>query len=111
MEVLTKMNATCLIFGILFLVAGIVFFVGKFHIHMSAWKKMPEDEKATVNIKPLCHNIGLVIMLCGVIFLASGIWSSFKTNFFTWFMIGWMVVCVADLVYIDKGKRYKIVSK
>ncbi len=103
-----SLNWTCLIFGILFLVGGILFFVGQIHSRVKAWQNMPEEEKATVRIKPLCHNIGIVIMLCGVVFLASGIWSAFKDNAFAWCMIGWMVACAADLVYIERGKRYKV---
>ncbi len=100
-------NWTCLIFGIIFVIVGILFFVGQIHIHVKAWQNMPEDEKATVRIKPLCHNIGIVIVLCGVVFLASGIWTAFKENAFAWCMIGWMAACAADLVYIERGKRYR----
>ncbi len=101
------MNGTCLIFGILFLGAGIAFFTGKAHVHMKAWKRMPEEEKAGIRIVPLCRNIGMVIGLAGLVFLASGISASFKSNFFTWGMIAWMVICGADLIFIEKSGRYK----
>ncbi len=103
-----QINGTCLIFGILFLVAGIVFFVGRFHIHMKFWKNMPEEEKETIRIKPLCRNIGLMIMVCAVIFLVSGFWDVYKEHFFMWSMLAWMALCFADLFYIDKSKRYQV---
>ncbi len=101
------MNGTCLIFGILFIGIGIAFFAGKAHTRMKAWQKMPQAEKDGIRIKPLCRNIGTIIALAGLIFLVSGLNASFKTNCFTFGMIGWMVLCGADLIFIEKSGRYK----
>ncbi len=101
------MNGTCLVFGILFIGIGIAFFIGKAHTHMKAWQKMPQEEKDTVRIEPLCRNIGIVIALAGLVFLVSGLSTTFKDNCFTFGMIGWMVLCGLDLVYIEKSGVYK----
>ena len=100
------MNFTCIFFGIVFLAAGIVFFAGKVHIHLSAWKAMPEQEKAKIRIKPLCRNIGTVISLCGLLFLTGGVWSSFKDHVFVWAMMAWLLLAGIDVYYIDKSNRY-----
>ncbi|MDD3184501.1 MAG: DUF3784 domain-containing protein [Anaerostipes sp.] len=100
------MNITCICFGILFLVAGSMFFIGKGHIHISAWKEMTDVEKEKVDIVPLCRNIGGVISLCGFIFLISGLWIAFKNHVFVWSMIIWLIVAGTDVYFIGKSKRY-----
>lgn len=102
------MNITCLVFGILFLAAGMVFYIGKGHSHMTAWKNLPEEEKAAIRIKPLCRNIGGMITLCGLIFLISGLWSGFKDTAFVWCMIAWLVLSGLDVYYIEKKGRYQV---
>lgn len=100
------MNFTCLVFGVLFCIAGILFALGKCHIHLTAWKQMPEDEKAKIRIHPLCQNIGGMIVLCGIIFVLGGIWSAFAARAFVWAMILWMLASGIDVYYISKSKRY-----
>ncbi len=106
MNILGNVNGSCLFFGIVFFVAGALFFAGKLHTRIKAWQRMPEEEKANIRIKPLCRNIGGIFMLCGAIFIISGFWAAFKTNCFAFAMIGWMVICIADLVYIQKSGKY-----
>lgn len=101
------MNFTCIFFGILFCVAGIVFFCGKGHIHLSVWKYMPREEKERIKIMPLCHNIGAIIALSGIIFLLSGLWSEFSEHWFLWTMIIWLVAAGFDVWYIGKSNRYR----
>ncbi|MCD8301003.1 MAG: DUF3784 domain-containing protein [Clostridiales bacterium] len=102
------MNGSCLLFGIIFLIAGFVFLIGKGHEHIKAWQNMTEEEKAKVDIKPLCRNLGGILMLCGAIFLVSGFWAAFKTNCFAWAMLAWMVVTILDVIYIQKSDKYKL---
>ena len=42
------MDYTCIFFGVLFTIAGFVFACGKGHIHLSAWKNMPQEEKEKI---------------------------------------------------------------
>lgn len=100
------MNITCIIFGIAFFAIGAAFFAGKAHMHITAWKAMPEDEKEKIKIIPLCRNIGMAIMLCAVIFLTGGVWTLFRESIFVWAMIIWLVLAGADVYYIDKSNRY-----
>lgn len=100
------MNLTCIFFGLLFCIAGLVFMTGKGHIHLAAWKAMPDTEKEKIRIMPLCRNIGGMIALCGVIFLIGGLWPGFKDYVFVWAMILWLICAGADVFYISKSKRY-----
>lgn len=76
------MDFTCIFFGVLFTVVGFVFACGKGHIHLSAWKNMPQSEKDKIKIRLLCRNIGEVIALNGIIFLLKGFWSGFSDHRF-----------------------------
>ncbi len=100
------MNITCLFFGIAFLTAGAVFFLGKAHIHISAWKNMQSYEKEKIRILPLCRNIGISIAVCGLIFLIGGLSACFKDHAFVWAMIMWLILSGIDVYYIGKSGRY-----
>lgn len=90
------MNYTCIFFGCLFIAMGLIFAFGKGHIHLKAWKNMPQKEKDKIDILPLCRNIGEVIMLNGILFLTKGMWSGFRDH---WFMCALVYVCNGCLVY------------
>ena len=100
------MDFTCIIFGILFIVSGVLFATRKLHIHLTAWKQMPDAEKDKIRIHPLCLNIGEVIMLNGLIFLLKGLLAGFTSNLFTIAMVAWMIVAGFDVWYISKSKKY-----
>lgn len=97
----------CIFFGILFTIAGFMFFFGKAHIHLSAWKNMPQEEKDKIKILPLCRNIGKVIILSGIIFLVKGLWADFSNHWFVGSMVTWLMVAGLDVWYITKSARYK----
>lgn len=100
------MNFICIFLGILFIISGIVFAVGKGHIHLYAWKNMPQFEKDKIKIRPLCRNIGTIIALNGFIFLIKGVWPTFNQSWFVAMMIAWLFVASIDVWYINKSKRY-----
>lgn len=101
------MDFVCVFLGILFIIVGFVFFLGKAHIHLSAWKNMPQDEKEKIKIIPLCRNIGKVIILSGMIFLMKGLWADFSSRWFMGFMVVWLIAAGLDVWYITKSERYK----
>ena len=103
-----QMNITCIFFGIIFLITGILFAAGKVHEHITAWKNMPEEEKRRIRISPLCRNIGGVIALSGVIFLISGFWQGFRDRVFVISMVCWLVLAGIDLFFIEKKHWYEI---
>ena len=100
------MNISCIAFGVIFCIAGVLFGTGKGHIHLKAWKSMPQEERVQIKIVPLCRNIGMMIVLCGIIFLLSGFWAAFKNNAFIWAMIVWMIAAGIDVYLIGKSSRY-----
>lgn len=101
------MDFTCIFFGVIFATAGIIFFLGKGHIHLSAWKNMPQEEKEKLNIAALCHNIGSVIGLSGIIFLAKGLLGALSRRWFVIAMIGWLILAGLDVWHIGKSERYR----
>lgn len=100
------MDLTCVFFGVLFIIGGFWFACGKGHVHLSAWKNMPQEEKDKIKINPLCRNIGEVIALNGIIFLTKGLWSGFESPWFVVAMIAWLIVAGFDVWYITKSSRY-----
>ncbi len=100
------MNITCLLFGIVILIFGILFAAGRVHTCLKAWKHMPEEEKSKIYIKPLCLNIGAMIILCGVIFIIAGLSSAFKDGCFVWAMVVWIIIAFIDVRFISKSGRY-----
>lgn len=100
------MKFTCIFFGILFIAAGILFALGKGHIHIAAWKSMTQQEREKIRIRPLCRNIGEVIALSGIIFLLKGLWSGFENQWFVVSMTVWLIIAGFDVRYIAKSSRY-----
>ena len=101
------MDFICIFFGILFSMVGFMFFLGKAHIYLSAWKNMPQEEKDKIKILPLCRNIGKVIILSGIIFLMKGLWIDFSNHWLVGSMIAWLMIAGLDVWYITKSERYK----
>ena len=100
------MNLTCILFGIIFMIAGFMFACGKGHIYFSSWKNISQEEKEKIKIAPLCRNIGEVIALSGLIFLLKGLCPRFEDHWFVIAMIVWFIVAGFDLWYIEKSNRY-----
>ena len=101
------MNITCIIFGILFIAIGILFFIGKAHEHIESYNRMTEVEKANIKIEALCRNVGIVIGLAGGGFLIAGFVPIFASKFFIWYMIAWFVGAGVDARFISKSEYYK----
>ena len=102
------MNVTCIFFGILFLITGILFAAGKLHTHITAWKNMSEEEKGRIRIIPLCINIGGFIALSGLLFLINGFWQGFRDHLFVISMVLWMILAGMDVFFIEKKHWYEI---
>lgn len=100
------MNFICLFFGAIFMMVGILFALGKGHIHLTAWKNMPQQEKDKIRIQPLCQNIGEIITLNGIIFLIKGMWPGFERHWFAVSMIAWLMIAGFDVWYITKINGY-----
>ena len=101
------MNLTCIFFGSMFSLVGVLFAAGKLHLYLSAWKHMPQAEKDTVNIIPLCRNIGEIILLSGIIFLLNGFFPAMQEHWFAGAMIAWLVAAGLDLWFISKSRRFR----
>ena len=102
------MSIIHIIFGLMFSVTGYLFAKGKIHQYLTPWEKMPENEKAKIDIVPLCKNIGLIIFLAGAIFLAGGMWEQFREHLFVIAMVIWIVIAGIDLYCIESKHWYEI---
>lgn len=100
------MQFTCAFLGIVFIAAGILLAAGRVHPRLAQWKNMPPQERDKLRILPLCRNIGAVIGLCGVVFLARGLWPGFAGRWFSAAMVVWFCVAGLDVRYIAKSGRY-----
>ena len=101
------MKLASVFFGILFASGGIFFAMGKLHVHMKVWKSMTEEEKQKIDIRQLCVNIGEMITLSGILFIFNGLWPEFSEHWFSMAMIAWLIVAGADVVYIQKSRRFQ----
>ena len=101
------MDIACIVFGVIFIVFGLLVALGKIHIFLNAWKNTPQEQKEKIRIKELCRNIGEVIMLSGIIFLLNGFLPNVKKHVFVIAIIAWMVVALIDLIFIFKSKHYE----
>ncbi len=106
MEGGNRMNFICVCLGIVFIAGGILFALEKGHIHLDAWKKMSWQEKNKIRIRPLCRNIGEIIVLNGFLFLLKGVWPGFEDRWFVLSMAAWFVIAGFDVWYITKSSRY-----
>jgi len=88
------------------IIAGAVFYTGKAASYIKGYQDMPDEEKKTVNIKPLCKNISAMLFLAAAIFGIAGYSESFRSEYFNWAMIGWIALCCADVAFINKSGRY-----
>ncbi len=105
------MNITCIAFGGVLLIFGVLFFVTKLYRLFPFWKKMSFEERAKLNMKAISRNIGVMICVCALILLAAGLWEFFYTKVFIWAMILWFVAVVMDAILIATKKKYLNSSK
>jgi len=96
----------CYTTAVIMLVIGIVFYSGKAVSYIKGYQNMTDEEKRTVNIKPLCKNLSVMFFLAAAIFGIAGYSEWFRLSYFKWTMIGWIALCCADIVFINKSGLY-----
>jgi len=88
------------------LAIGIAFYSGNAASFIKGYQDMPDEEKRTVNIKPLCKNLSIMFFLAAAIFGIAGYSEWFRLGYFKGAMIGWIALCCADIVFINKSGLY-----
>ncbi|HMM06919.1 MAG TPA: DUF3784 domain-containing protein [Clostridiales bacterium] len=101
------MNLYCIVFGCIFLVVGVAFFIGIGPNWIKAWRELPPEEKSKVRMDKLSKNIGCIFLIASAIFLISGFSPEFLNAAFVWCMIFWFVLTGLDVAFIAKSKKYK----
>ena len=97
----------CYLFAIIMLIVGITFFTGKALEYIKDFQATPEEEKKNINIKALCKNVSIMFFIAAAFLGAAGYSETFRLLYLKWMMVGWMILCCADVLYINKSKRYK----
>ena len=85
------MKFISLFLGILWISLGILIRSGS--IQLPVWKNKG-------SLQPFCTNIGMMIQLCGMIFLLAGLSERFQDTYFTWDLTAWALAAVLDAVWI-----------
>ena len=107
MHMTGMLNPGAILFGALFLTAGLLFAAGKVHERLPFWKRMPETERQKIRIRPLCRNIGEMILLSGLLLLMDGFWPRFREHWFAGVMAAWMAAAALDVWLIGRSSRYR----
>src|SRR5215471_9672456 len=96
----------CFTAAVITLVIGVAFYTGKAVNYIKGYQDMDEKEKSNIKIDVLCKNISVLFFIAAVVFGVAGFSEAFRQNYFRWFMIGWFVLCMADVIYIGKSRRF-----
>ncbi|MCD7728711.1 MAG: DUF3784 domain-containing protein [Clostridia bacterium] len=100
------MNELCIGMGFVFLFFGILIFVGKGD-YLFPELKRAKKQNGKIKVKRLCRNIGIMIILGSAVLITAGFWQTFREKALFISMTIWIVLCVADVIYIAKSRRYK----
>jgi heme/copper-type cytochrome/quinol oxidase subunit 2 len=101
-----KNMVICFTFAVILLVIGIAFYTEKALKYIKGYQEMEEKEKNNIKIDVLCKNISILFFIAALIFGIAGFSEAFRLNYFKWFMIGWFVLGIADVIYIGKSRRF-----
>ncbi len=98
---------TCILLGIVFVILAVLVIFTNLYQKFDFWKRMTEEERADLKMRRLCVNVGIVIAICGAIFLTAGFWDAFRIHAFIWCMLVWFVLCGVDAYTITKLSWYR----
>jgi 4-hydroxybenzoate polyprenyltransferase len=98
--------AFCFVISIAMLVIGFGFFTGMALNFINDYQNMEEKEKQNIKTEVLCKNISLMFFMASVIFGIAGFSEVFRQGYFKWVILGWFALGVADVIYINKSKRF-----
>lgn len=101
------MNATCIIFGCIFLGIGLLLILNRIPPALSPLKYLSPKEREEIDVVPLCRNIGEIIGFAGILFLLNGFWQHFMDHWFSVSMIIWFLIAGLDLWYLSKKSHYQ----
>ena len=96
------MNLYCIIFGTLFITAGIVFFTGFGNRWLKGLNELTDGEKKELNIKKLDRLLGRIFLSVGLIFEAGGFNEAFLRSAFIWLMLAWFIMTGIAVYLISK---------
>lgn len=98
----------CYAASIIALAFAVVFFTGRGASYVKGYTQLSDDEKQNIRIGALCRNMGVMFLITALFFAVTAYSETFRTNYFRYVMIIWMALCWADVLYVNKSKRYTI---
>lgn len=101
------MDFVYIVFGLFFTIFGLMFSYGKILPYLKAWQNMSEKEKAGIKVNLLCMNIGLMIILAGLIFFFRGLIPGFSQTLFISLIVVWFIASGLDCYWIEKSAHYE----
>lgn len=96
----------CYAISLIMTVSGIIFFNRKAENYINGYKSLSSVEKNKIDIKNLCRNIGILFFLSAIIWGFSGYSELFKKTYLTWSILAWIVICIFNIIIINKFKLY-----
>ena len=107
------MNITCLVFALVFLICSFIFFGDRGEMFIPNWNKLSEEEREEIPLHELSLNMGIVLSICAIILLASGLFENFREHYFAISMVLWLIGAGVDVYFIEKknNKKKKELSK
>ncbi|MCL1952603.1 MAG: DUF3784 domain-containing protein [Oscillospiraceae bacterium] len=100
------MRFFCGIVSLVLYLVGIYFLTGKAAPRIKGYQALPEEEKQSINIKALGRNIGVMLFVAATLFMAAEFSEAFRQGYLKWAMAGWLALGCADVLFINKSKRY-----
>jgi len=98
--------ALCYTVACILVIVALAFYTGRAVSCIEGYSDLPDEEKKAANIKPLCRNVSVMFFLSAVIFGIAGYSELFRLLYFKWAMVGWIALCCADIVFINKSGAY-----
>lgn len=96
----------CYVISLIMFVTGIMFFNTKAKEYINGYKNLSNNEKSKIDIKNLCRNISILFFLSSIIWGLAGYSEVFKRTYLVWSVLIWIVICILNIIIINKFKLY-----
>lgn len=97
----------CYVMSFIMIFISFLFFTLKIKDKINGFKILSSSEKEKINIKGLCYNIGVLFVICGLIWALAGFSILFRSNFLTGAIFCWICICIINITAINKFELYK----
>lgn len=96
----------CYVLGGIFTVSALYFFPFGGINRLKGIRDLEESERKSLNLKALGINLATMLYCMAAIMFAAGASEYFLDKLMTWFAVGWVVLAVADALFIAKSRFF-----